>query len=283
MPLGVVTALLLHMLERGRIDGALVSRRDSAFSRQPLVATTREEIISAAGSQFAGASHLEQLGGQYTTYTPSISAVKGLAGQRLRKVAMVGTPCQINTVRKMQCLSIVPSDAIVFTVGLFCMENFSFGERSRGKLEKRLGISFERVVKLNIKEEFLITLDDGGVFSVPLGELEELARPACLACTEFANDYADVSLGGLGSPEGYTTTLVRSDLGRRMYGEALAAGCLEERQYSSSEEMRRDKAEMLAKVTSWARFKEQRGQARRRELRGGRSVPEARASGRALT
>ena len=46
---GVVTALLLHLFDAGRIDGAIVARRAGLFKREPWLATSREEIIDAAG------------------------------------------------------------------------------------------------------------------------------------------------------------------------------------------------------------------------------------------
>ena len=263
---GVVTSLLLCLLEQHRIDSAIVSRRTAAFDRQPLVATTREEIISAAGSQFSGAPHLEQLGEQYTTYSPTISAVKSLQGKRLNRVALVGTPCQVNTMRRMQCLSIIPAEVVTHTIGLFCMENFSFDALSSAKLEKELGIVLDDIVKLNIKEDVIVTLRNGATVHMPFEQLDEVARPACLACTEFANDYADISVGGLGSPDGYTTTLIRTEKGRRLYVEALRRGYSEERMPSGAPGTREEKAHMLARVTAFAQRKRERGEARLRAL-----------------
>ncbi|MGQ9554649.1 MAG: Coenzyme F420 hydrogenase/dehydrogenase, beta subunit C-terminal domain [Anaerolineae bacterium] len=263
---GVVTALLLYMLEQRLIDGAIVSRRTATFGRQPLVATTREEIISAAGSQFSGTPHLEQLGGQYTTYSPTISAVKSLEGKRLNRVALVGTPCQMRTVRKMQCLSVIPSEVITYTIGLFCMENFTFTALASEKLPPALADNLENVVKLNIKEDLIVTLRDGTVVHVPLDQLDGVARPACLACTEFANEYADIAVGGLGSPDGYTTALIRTNGGRRIFGEALRQGYIEERMPRKAMETRAEKAQMLAKVLDFARRKRERGEARRRKM-----------------
>lgn len=263
---GVVTSLLVYMLDRHLIQGAIVSRKTTTFSRQPLIATTREEIISAAGTQFSGTPHLEELGDQYTTYSPTISAVKSLAGRRLHGVALVGTPCQINTVRKMQCLSILPADVISYTIGLFCVENFSFDALASEKLERELAIKLEDIVKLNVKEDLIITLRNGTTVHVPLEELDEVARPACLACTEFANDYADISVGGLGSPDGYTTALVRTEKGRQVYSEALRQGYIRERAFRDSAELRSEKTKMLAKVVAFARRKRERGGARLQEL-----------------
>jgi coenzyme F420-reducing hydrogenase beta subunit len=47
---GVVTALLLHLFDLGRIDGAVVTRQVGPFQRQPWLATNREEILEAAAS-----------------------------------------------------------------------------------------------------------------------------------------------------------------------------------------------------------------------------------------
>lgn len=263
---GVVTSLLLYLLDRHQIDGAIVSRKLGPFSRQPGIVSSREDVMAAAGSHFAAVPHLEQLGEQYSTFSPTISAVKSLEGKRLGRVALVGTPCQVQTIRKMQSLSIVPSDAVSFVIGLFCMENFVFDAGVAESLLGSHGVSFADIVKLNVKDDVIVTLRDGTAHHVPFDEADRFARPACLACTEFANDYADVSVGGLGSIDGFTTTIIRTEKGRAVYGEALRKGYIEERQYRDSAERRADKSRMIAKVVDFARRKRERGQARRKEL-----------------
>ncbi len=263
---GVVTSLLLYLLERRLIDGAIVSRKTTPFSREPMIATTRDELVSAAGSHFAGSSHLEELGDKYTTYSPVISAVKGLERKHLRHVAMVGTPCQIMTVRKMQCLGILPAHIISHTIGLFCMENFSFDEQAREALQDKLQIDFADIDKLNIKDDLIISLSDGRTIHVPFEEVDELARPACLACTDFANHYCDLAAGGLGSPDGYTTLLIRTDKGGQVYREAMRRGYIEEREFRSAAELSTEKTKMMAKVVAVALRKRKRGEARLAEM-----------------
>lgn len=263
---GVVTALLLYLLDRHLIDGAIVTRKSTPFSREPAVATTRDELIAAAGSHFDSSFPLAELGDRYTTYSYTLPYVRNLVGRRLRNVALVGTPCQIKTIRKMQRLHILPADIIRYTIGLFCMENLSFGAQDRVELEKRYSFAFEDVVKLNVKESMRITLRDGSTLRVPFEDLDDLARPACLLCTEFANDYADLSAGGLASPDGYTTTLARTDRGRAIYVDALRQGYVEEARTGNGSGARGAKADMLEKVADYARYKQQRGEARRREL-----------------
>jgi coenzyme F420 hydrogenase subunit beta len=269
---GVVTSLLLYLLDRNLINGAIVSKKIGRFARKAIVARTPEEIIEAAGSTFSGSLHLEELGGKYTTYTPILSTVKSLEKSYLRDIAVVGTPCQINAIRKMQCLGIIPAHLIKYTVGLFCIENFSFDDVAKEKLEKKLDINLEDIVKLNIKDDFIISFTKGVTIHVPLGEVHEVARPACFACQDFSNEYADISVGGLGSPDGYTTALIRTELGASVYDEALRKGYIQERPLEDAEESRLEKTKMLAKIVSFSRRKKMRAEKRLSELAGGEAI-----------
>ena len=263
---GVVTSLLLYLLERNMINGAVVSKKTGRFARQAIIAKTSEELVEAAGSRFSGSLHLEELGGKYTTYTPILSAVKSLEKRYLRDIAVVGTPCQINAIRKMQCLRIIPAHLIRYTIGLFCIENFSFDDLARERLEKKLDVNMEDIVKLNIKDDFQITLSNGIKIHVPLEEIDEVARPACFACQDFSNEYADISVGGLGSPDGYTTTLIRTEAGASVYDDALRRGYIRERLFKDAEESRLEKTKMLAKIVSFTRRKRMRAKERLSEL-----------------
>jgi coenzyme F420 hydrogenase subunit beta len=258
---GVVTALLLHMLDTAVIQGAIVSRRTSAVSRQPLMATSREDLISAAGAQLSGTPHLEVLGDHYTTYSSGVPTIRELGRMHYPfHVAMVGTPCQIRTLKKMQCLGIIPADLVTFTVGLFCTENFVFDARGRRRLQEKLGIQWGDIASFGVKSDVRIELRDGSDLHIPFEEMKEFARPACLACTDYANEYADLSAGGLGSPHGYTTTIARTEKGNRVYGDALKQGYIEEKIYDRWEDLRLDKRRISDEVTAFAQWKRERGE-----------------------
>jgi coenzyme F420 hydrogenase subunit beta len=254
---GVVTALLVTLLETGSIEAAIVSPRRDGLRRAPRIATTAEEIIAAAGCQLAPTEHLEQLGQQYTTYSPTIAAVKGLAGERLRKVALVGVPCQVRTVRKMQALGIIPSEVITHVIGLFCCESLVLDEQGLEYL-RRLGVPLPQVRKLNIKECLLATLQDGSEVRLPLEALDPIARRACLSCPDFSSELADLSVGGLGSPPGFTTVIVRNDRGWQSYSEALRRGQIEELAHTSPQAAREHRAQLLQKVEAFCRWKQER-------------------------
>ena len=255
---GAVTSLLTYALDKNLIQGAIVSRRVGPFARQPMVATKPEELMEAAGSHFEETFHLDEIGKKYNSFVPSVRDIKALRSQNLERIALVGTPCQIYTFRKMQLLKVVPSDAIALTIGLFCMENFAFDESARKRLERSIGIRFSSIRKLNVKDNVIVTQDDGEVVHVPFEAVHEIARPACFACSDFACDYADISCGGLGSPDGYTTTVVRTSVGEKIYNGARQEGYIQEWSPSDEEKGRLHKTEMMAKIVSFALRKKER-------------------------
>ncbi len=255
---GVVTSLLKYALEKGMIQAAIVSRRVGPFTRRPMVATKPEELLEAAGSHFEETFHLEEIGSQYGSFVPSVRDIRRLEEQKLDKIALVGTPCQVYTFRKMELLRVVPSDTIALTIGLFCMENFSFDGAARKKLEKNTGIRFKNIQKLNVKDNVVVTQENGEVIHVPFEAVDEIARPACFACSDFACDYADLSCGGLGSPDGYTTTLIRTSIGEKVYNGAKQDGYIRELTAKTNDESRLRKTETMAKIVSFALRKKRR-------------------------
>lgn len=258
---GVVTSVLRYAMKKGLIQGALVSRKTGPFAREPFLATDPDQLIEAAGTHFDEVEHLEKFGRDYSTYSPTIQEIKQIGQMRLDRIALVGTPCQIYTVRKMQVLNIVPADSIVFTVGLFCMENFSFDTKAKRMLEKKLGVKIDDIAKFNIKDDVIVTTVDNQVLHLPFEKLDEVARPACMACPDFANDFADISVGGLGSPDGYTTTVIRTGIGQKFYNGARHDRMLKELRLRGRDKAKLHRTELMAKITAFTRRKKLRARA----------------------
>lgn len=217
---GAVTAILLRLFDQGRIDGAIVSRQTGPFMRQPALARTREEILGAAGSHYDVSHGMEAFGDEYSTYSPSIRAFGDMTREPLTRVAFVGTPCQIKTLRKMQALGIVPSDAIKYTLGLFCTQNFMFGEAQRAKLEELGGFSWGDIKKVNVRERLQVHTKSGDIKKIEFGKLDFMTRPACRYCDDYSAEYADLSFGGVGAEPGWTTVISRTPLGRAVLADA---------------------------------------------------------------
>jgi coenzyme F420 hydrogenase subunit beta len=217
---GVVTAMLLHLFDRGHIDGAIVTRQSGPFHREPWLAVSRQEILDAAGFYFDSSHGIDRFSQNYSTYSPSVQEFRPILQKGLRRVAMVGTPCQIKAVRKMEALGVVPSDAIRYRLGLFCSGNFMFGEEERKKLEQMGGFGWEDVERINIKDGLIVHLKSGKKQKISLQQLDFMKRAACHFCPDYAAEYADLSFGGIGAKEGWTTVITRTPIGRAIFADA---------------------------------------------------------------
>ncbi len=264
---GVVTAILHCLLEKKAIDGSVVSKKTSQFGREPMIATTYEEILDAAGSRFTGDGGVEELS-IFSTYSPTMYAIKRIVNLDLIKIAVVGTPCQVHTLRKMQSLNVVPSHVVKFVLGLFCSENFSFDYSKIKEVENVIGANLDDIEKLNIREDLIVELVNGEKKHIPLEKMEKFTRSACLACTDFTNEYADISFGGLGSPEGWTTIIIRTEAGERVYQEALRHGYIEELSENPDEY---EKRSMITrqKLIKFSQMKRDRASKTRNRLKQG--------------
>ena len=226
---GVVTALLVNLLRKGRIDLAVVTKQIGPFQRESFLAATEEDIRSAAGFFFDTSYGMQRFGDYYSSFS-RIGEFNTLSNKGFHRVAFVGTPCQIQAVRKMQTLNIYPADTVKFCLGLFCSGNFVFGEKQRNEIAQIGGFQWEKVNKINIKENLMIHLKSGEVVTVTLSDLEFMKRPACNFCADFSAEYADISFGGIGAEEGWTTVIVRSPVGLRIFSDAKFKAIEENRQ-----------------------------------------------------
>jgi len=223
---GVVNSIINYLLERKLIDGAIVSRTDAPFSREAIFADSKYDLIKTSGAKLEVSPQLSEIQ-KFCTYTHSIQK---LNHYKFKKLAVVGTPCQLYTIRCMQDLGVTPSENIEIGLGLFCYENFLFDKTQIEKFEKDFNISFENIEKVNIKEDLIIKLKDDGtgqkIIHIPFNQLQDYMRPACYACDDFTNLFADISFGGLGSPDKYTTVITRTEKGADIFSEALNAGII---------------------------------------------------------
>jgi coenzyme F420 hydrogenase subunit beta len=111
--------------------------------------------------------------------------------------------------------------------GLFCSGHFSFGSEDRRKIEETAGFKWEDVKRVNLKEALLITLQNGETRKVPLTDVEFMKRPACKFCEDYSSEFADISFGGIGAPDGWTSVVLRTPKGRALFADARRK-CIEE-------------------------------------------------------
>ncbi len=144
-------------------------------------------------------------------------------GETIRKqgkVAMVGTPCHMIAAKKMDKFTdILGKSPIDIKIGLFCMENFSYSYMK--KLLKKNNIDMKDVQECRIEKNYVwFYLTEDQVFKVPLEKAKSCIRKNCNICMDFTSELSDVSVGSVGSPEGWSTIIVRTDKGLELVKSA---------------------------------------------------------------
>lgn len=219
---GAVTALLTYMFDKGLIDGAAtVSDVTKPASR---VISSKEQLFDTTGAK-------------YST-VPVLSALRS-RDEELKRVALVGLPCQVYGARRAQFakgLNAHPPERgtdgenanlpmFPYVIGLFCMENFDYDKLSTFLSEQ--GVDINSVTRFSIHlDEFTAHTKDGDrVFS--LRDLSGCVWDGCRMCRDAVSKVADISAGHSGSSGGWTTLVIRNAKGLELYENALKEGYLE--------------------------------------------------------
>jgi coenzyme F420 hydrogenase subunit beta len=206
---GVVSALLIELLESGEIDGALVAKPSE---REPWkgaahLAQTREDVVACAGSfynQTLALGHLD---------------LKTYDLPRKPRIALVGTPCEIQGLRAMQQRPFYwgasKVDAVVLTVALLCTKSFDYEGLMLREIEAQRGIPLQDIDKIDIIRGRLYLYDDAGatLLEEPIRDFHGAALKGCDECADVLGVAADISVGSVGSEDGYSSVLIWTDAG----------------------------------------------------------------------
>jgi coenzyme F420 hydrogenase subunit beta len=190
---GLVTQLLIFLLEEGMIDGALVTRmsKENPIEPEPFIAETREEIIEASRSK-------------YCPVPANIALKKILDSEDGKKFAVVGLPCHINGIRKAELISKKLKERIILHIGIFC-----------GTTKNFRGTRFQ-INRMGIKEKEIKNFDyrgEGWPGSLVIkleGEEKKIIEPyysyydekfcsftpwRCTLCSDHTCELSDISFG----------------------------------------------------------------------------------------
>lgn len=227
---GIVTSLFAYALDEGIIDGAIVAgsyeddpnvestaSQNHHWRPKPIVATTKAELLAARGTKY--------------NISPNVSLIKeATRSYGLDKVGIVGTPCQMQAIRKGQLYPFGWRDvesSIALAVGIFCMENFPY-QSILQLVEDHAAMKLESVKKMEIgKGKFWVYGKRGQVVQLPLKVTHKYEQPGCHVCMDYVANLADISTGSVGSPDGWSTVFVRSKIGDSVWAKAMAAGVFE--------------------------------------------------------
>ncbi|MFX1408823.1 MAG: Coenzyme F420 hydrogenase/dehydrogenase, beta subunit C-terminal domain [Promethearchaeota archaeon] len=211
---GIVTSLLEYLLKNKFVDAIVAVQHSKDFWKpEPVIVDNIKDLYKTGGTKYANASTLAIIDDT----------------KKFKKIAVVGTPCMINAIEKS---NLFPSglpffNNIKYRIGLFCMEAFPY-EGVLKLIKEQFDKDFRKVSKMDISGgKFIIYLDSGEDLRVPLNDVKSYARNNCHYCEDLTSDYADVSVGSIGSQGGWSSVITRTKKGEEIFQGAIEAGLIE--------------------------------------------------------
>lgn len=140
--------------------------------------------------------------------------------QEKGKVAVIGTPCHMIAAAKMDTFSdYLGKSPLDIKIGLFCMENFSYSYMKQ--LLEKYDADMKDVIECRVeKNYFWFYLTEDRLVKIPLKEAKSCMRKNCQVCMDFTSELSDISVGSVGSPEQWSTVIVRTEKGLNLLKNA---------------------------------------------------------------
>jgi coenzyme F420 hydrogenase subunit beta len=221
---GVVTSVLIHLLDDGEIDGALVAREsdEEAWKAEPFLATSREELIASAGSVYNQTMALGAL--DVSDLVDDLAADVGKDPDDL-SLALVGTPCEIEGIRALQDFDWAYGSqeagvrAVDYTIALMCTKNFNYYALMGELVEEERGIAREEIGKMDVLHGKLMAYDHDGdlLLEEDVENFHDAALKGCDECADFTGYCADLTVGSVGSADDYSSVIVRTEQGLKAW------------------------------------------------------------------
>ncbi|MBN1421166.1 MAG: Coenzyme F420 hydrogenase/dehydrogenase, beta subunit C-terminal domain [Planctomycetes bacterium] len=221
---GIITAILLWLLERGEIQGAVVTGMDPVEPWRPrtFIARTAQEIADAAQSKYV-----------ITSVNEILAEMEGFDGD----LAYVGLPCHVHAIRKLQRGADPSASRVRYVIGPYC-GNTLHASSIRSLLAAHGVRDLGRIESLRFRDgewpgNLRIRLRSGETIEMPKFHANYLIpfhiMKRCLVCTDLSNEFTDISGGDAWSPvyeergKGFSVIIGRSEKGveclRRMEAE----------------------------------------------------------------
>lgn len=211
---GAVTSLLAFALDEKMIDSAAITTADDNWVPEAKVATSYDELKEGLGTRY--------------TYYPSGIGISEAVNRGYKDIGFVGLPCQVGSLRRVITSDqpfTLGKEKVKLLIGLFCMNIFKQGlmDYVRDNV-----IPLADVRKVDIKGGKLKVFDkDDELHTVPLKDIAGYVNKGCHACRDYTAELADLSIGSIGSKPGWSTTVVRTDLGGEILLGAIEKGYVE--------------------------------------------------------
>jgi coenzyme F420 hydrogenase subunit beta len=225
---GVITQTLIWMLENDLIQGAVVlgMSKEEPWMNQPFIATSKQEILSAAQSKYTISSVNELL--------PEIAVFPGT-------LAYVGLPCQVHSIRKLQKAGHPSVKKIKYIVAPFCGLNLHFSSIT-SFLRSHGAKNYRDIIDLQFRHgewpgNMRVEMKDGRIFQLPKFHANYLIpfhmMKRCMLCIDAANEFTDISVGDAWAPvyeergKGFSFIITRSEAGKAILDKMKDEGIID--------------------------------------------------------
>ncbi len=219
---GRVSAILIHALEAGSIDAALLTDwagPGNLSIGSAGIARTRKEVLGYASSKYL--------------FSPVLSELKDLyKDDSIRKAAIVALPCQVHAFRNMELHpgTVHLTGKIEYVIGLNCGASNLSEENWKRIIEKLTDVEQEDILDLRAwkvsgtRIHFKVTKKDGNVVEKEMSLNRYLAQinkvdvwPRCMMCPDYSNDLSDITFG---------MPYIRTEKGEGLVDSAIKANAL---------------------------------------------------------
>ncbi len=226
----VVSQVLKSLLERGEIDCAIGVVRNDKWSTKVVTFTSPEDVVKASGTKYTYQPVVATMRDIHRAYVESAEAPIILPDgsvradparpyvdpinnilKKYKKVALVGVPCQVHGAHLFR----ENFNRIELIIGLICMESFSEEIMFAEVIPKVMGVDIRDVVKMNFHKGKFIVETTKETKEVPIKDVAPMARKGCHFCCDYTSYYADISVGSVGSDDGWSTIFVRTEKGEQ--------------------------------------------------------------------
>ena len=212
---GVVTALMKQAMDIGDI-GASVLTKPFNGSLMPSLKTLEQssQVLDCAGSNYICSAPL--------------SALNSVAKQRSDAIGIVGIPCQIIALRKMQASKHENgSKGVKLAIGLFCTWALSYKQFNKFLRDKIDPSTIKRIDIPPPPANKLVVDSASGSMEFSLDEARKLVKPTCGVCFDMTSEFADISVGMVEGMEDWNTLIVRTAEAAKFIEKAKADGVIE--------------------------------------------------------
>lgn len=209
---GITQAILSRLFEEKDIDCVIGVSKNREWKPQPLIISRREDLEKIALSKY--------------TYTPLLETLEKAIEQDFGKIALTGVGCQIHSASLFREKFSEFGNRIALLLGLFCMETFRHDSLFEYLSEKN--VKAKEIEKFDITKGKFMVKTKQGEFSEKVSKLNYIVREGCKSCEDFPSYFADISVGSVGSREGWNAVIVRSYDGSRFWEKVKSSLELEE-------------------------------------------------------